>query len=67
MNTDLGKKAKNTFEKIYFEAMNITVFGKSMENVKKHRYIKLVTTDTRRNYLVSERNYHTTNFFLKIY
>ena len=34
-----------------------------MENVRKHRNIKLVTTNRRRNYLVSERNYHTTKFF----
>ena len=34
-----------------------------MENVRKHRNIKLVTTGTRRNYLVSEPNYHTTKFF----
>ena len=43
--------------------MNNTVFGKTMENVRKHRGIKLVTTERRRNYLVSEPNYHTTNFF----
>ena len=36
---------------------------KTMENVGKHRYIKLVPTVRRRNYLVSERNYHTTKFF----
>ena len=34
-----------------------------MENVRKHRDIKLVTTERRRNYLVSEPNYHTTKFF----
>ena len=34
-----------------------------MENVRKHRVIKLVTTEKRRNYLVSEANYHTTKFF----
>ena len=43
--------------------MNNAVFGKTMENVRKHRGIKLVTTERRRNYLVSEPNYHTTNFF----
>ena len=35
---------------------------KNMENVRKHRDIKLVTTEKIRNYLVSERNYHTTKF-----
>ena len=43
--------------------MNNVVFGKTMENVRKHRDIKLVTIERRRNYLVSEPNYHTTRFF----
>ena len=43
--------------------MNNAVFGKTMENVRKHRDIKLVTTDNRRNQLASERNYHTTKYF----
>ena len=42
--------------------MNNAVFGKAMENVRKHRHIKLVKTE-RRNYLVSEQNYHTIKFF----
>ena len=40
--------------------MNNLVFGKTMLNVRKHRDIKLVATDQRRNQLVSKRNYHTT-------
>ena len=43
--------------------MNNSVFGKTMENVRKHRDIKLVTTDERRNKLVSEPNYHTSKYF----
>ena len=43
--------------------MNNAVFRKIMENVRKHRNIKLVTTERRRNYLVSEPNFHTTKFF----
>ena len=43
--------------------MNNATFGKTMENVGKHRDTKLVTTERRRNYLVSEPNYHTTKFF----
>ena len=39
------------------------VFGKTMENVRKHGDIKLVTTERRRNYLASEPNYHTTKCF----
>ena len=43
--------------------MNNAVLGKGMENLKKHRNIKLVTTERRRNYLLSEPNYYTTKFF----
>ena len=43
--------------------MNNSVSGKTMENVRKHRDIKLVTTDKRRNQLGSEPNYHTTKYF----
>ena len=46
--------------------MNNAVFGKTMENVRKHRDIKRITTETQRNYLVLEPKYHTTNFFLKM-
>ena len=60
MNTELRKKAKNDFEKEFFKFMNNTVFGKTMENVRKHRGIKLVKTDKRRNQLVSEPNYQKT-------
>ena len=42
--------------------MSITVFGKTMENVRKHSNIKLVTANKRRNYLVSQPNHHTTSF-----
>ena len=43
--------------------MNNADFGKTMENVSKHRYNKLVTTERRRNYLVSEPHYRATKFF----
>ena len=63
MNTELRKQGKNDFEKGFFKLMNNSVFGNTMENVRKHRDIKLVTTDKRRNQLVSEPNYHTTKWF----
>ena len=60
MNTELRKQAKNDFEKDFFKLMSNSVFGKTNENVRNHSDIKLVTTDKRRNQLVSEPNYHTT-------
>ena len=61
MNTELRKLAKNDFEKDLFKLMSNSVFGKTMENIRKHREIKLVTTDKKRSKLVSEPNYHTVN------
>ena len=63
INANLRKKAKNDFEKDFFKLMSNAVFGKTMENVRKKINIKLVTKERRRNYLVSESNYHTTIFF----
>ena len=56
MNIYLRKIAKSDFEKDFCKLTNNTVFGKTMENVRKHRDIKLVTTERRRTYLVSEPN-----------
>ena len=61
MNTELRKAAQNDFEKDLFKLMNNSVFEKTMENIRKHRDIKLVTTDKKRSKLVSEPNYHTIN------
>ena len=63
MNTKLRADAKNKFKKDFFKLMNNAVFGKTMETVRKHRDIKLVTTDIRRSQLASESNYHTIKHF----
>ena len=59
MNTELRK---NDFEKDFFKLMNNSGLGKAIENVRKHRDIKLAT-DKRKNQLVSEPNYHSTKWF----
>ena len=64
MNTKLRTEAKNDFEKDFLKLINNVVFvKKTMENVRKRRYIKLVKTDKKRNPLGSEPNYHTTRYF----
>ena len=63
MNTKLRKEAKNEFEKDFFKLINNSVFGKAMENVRKHWDITLLTTEEKRIKLVSEPNYHTTKQF----
>ena len=65
MNTKLRKEAQNELEKYFFKLMNNSVFGKTVENVRKHRDMKLVTTEEKRSKLVSEPNYHTTKHFSK--
>ena len=56
------KKEKNDLKK-KFKLMNNAVFGKTIESMRKHRDIVLLTTQRRRNYLVSGPNYHTKIFF----
>ena len=58
------KKSKEMIlKKIFLRNFNNAVFGRAMENVGKHRDIKLVTTDKRKNLLVSEPDYHTRKYF----
>ena len=64
-NTELRKFVDNPFDKDFFKLMNNAVFGKTMENIRKHRNIKLVTTDKKVSELVSEPNYHTMNYISK--
>ena len=54
---------RTEFEKGFFRLMNNYVFGKTVEHARNHRDIKLVTTDKRRNILVSGPNYDTTKYF----
>ena len=68
LNNKLRTEAKNEFEKDFFKLMNNAIFSKTMENVKRKKKkvdIKIVTTEKRKNYLVSEPNYHTAKFFIK--
>ena len=65
MNTKLRKEAKSEFEKDFLTLMNNSVFGQTMENVRKHGDIKLVTTEEKRIKVVSEPNYRTTKHFSK--
>ena len=66
MNTKLRKIAESEIEKDFFKLMNNSGFRKTMENVRKHRDIKLVTAEEKRIKLVSEPNYHTTKNLLAI-
>ena len=65
MNTELRTKANNEFEKDYYKLKNNIVYGKTMENIRKHRDINLVTNDKKRSKLVSEPNYHATKCISK--
>ena len=65
MNTELRKEARSEFEKDFFKLMNKSMFGKTMENMRNHIDIKLVTTNKQRNKFASEPNYHSTKYISK--
>ena len=65
MNTNLRNEAKNDIEKDFFKLMNNFLFRKTMENVRKHRDVKLVAT-YKRNQLASKLNYHVAKYFSEI-
>ena len=65
MITQLRTKAANDFEKDFYKFCNNSVYGKTMENVRKHRDIQLVTTNKKRSILASEPNYHSTKYISK--
>ena len=62
MNTRLRKDVRNDFEKDFPKLMSNAVFEKTIENIRKHRNIKVVTSDKRRSIFVSEPNYHTSKY-----
>ena len=63
---DLRERAKNYFEKYFLNFVNNPAFGKTMKNARKHRDIKLVTTEKRSNCLVSEPNCHIKKFLTEM-
>ena len=65
LNTELRKNAKNEFEKDFYKLKINSIYGKSVQNDRKHRDIRLVTTEAKRNKFVSESNYDSTKCISK--
>ena len=62
-NTKLRAMAKNEFEKDFFKLMNNSVFGKTMENIRKRVNVKLVATEDKASELIAQPNYETRTIF----
>ena len=65
MNTELRKNAKNEFEKDFYKLKINPIYGKTVQDYRKHRDIKLVTAEYKRNKLAPEPNYHSTKCISK--
>ena len=65
LNTELRKNAKNEFEKDFYKLKINSIYGKTVQTDRKHRDIKLVTAEYKRNKLASEPNYHSTKCISK--
>ena len=63
LNIELRKKASADWEKDYFKMICNAVFGKTIQNVRSEKDIKLVTTDVQRNKLVSQPNFYSSKYF----
>ena len=66
LNTELRKNEKNDF-KFFFQLVNNAIFGKTIENIRKGRDVRLIETGGKSIYLKSESNFYTTNSYSKIF
>ena len=65
LNTGLRKEAKNEFEKDFFKLMNNSVFGKTMENIRNHKDMKLVTSEPKYQKYLMKPNFKDSHLFSK--